>query len=80
MAEAGASPAEIAVAMKAAFAAAGKADDPFIAEELAISMAKALAASGASPDDIGRDILFLVLRMEPVLSSTSFETPALFSC
>ena len=60
MAEAGASPAEIAVAMKAAFAAAGKADDPFIAEELAISMAKALAASGASPDDIGKDILFLV--------------------
>ena len=54
MAEAGASPAEIAVAMKAAFAAAGKADDPFIAEELAISMAKALAASGASPDDIGK--------------------------
>ena len=43
MAEAGASPKEIAAAMKAAFTAAGKADDPFVAEELAISMAKALA-------------------------------------
>merc|ERR1711860_457191 len=38
--------------MKAAFSAAGKADDPFVAEELAISMAKALATAGASPEDI----------------------------
>jgi len=52
MAEAGASPDEIAAAMKSAFEAACKADDPFVAEELAISMAKALATAGASPEDI----------------------------
>merc|ERR1712223_488708 len=57
MAEAGASPQEIAAAMKSAFAAAGKADDPFIAEELAISMAKALTASGASKEEIARTLL-----------------------
>ena len=49
MAEAGASPAEIAAAIKQAM---GNCKDPAVAEELAVTMAKAMADSGASGADI----------------------------
>ena len=71
MAEAGASPAEIAAAIKQAM---GNCKDPAVAEELAVTMAKAMAESGAS----GADIVKVRLCSHQPLTTTSSVFPKLF--
>ena len=71
MAEAGASPAEIAAAIKQAM---GNCKDPAVAEELAVTMAKAMAESGAS----GADIVKVRCSHQPL--STTFNNKRMICC